>query len=235
MDELIAGATGHGAIVLAATYPRCYLDLNRELTDIDAELLSEAWPGPLAPTDKTRRGLGLIRRYVVPGVVVHARALTVAEVQGRIATVYHPYHEALDALVDEVRRATATVIHVNWHSMKSIGNAMTPDGPGASRPDFVVSDRDGASAGARVTAAVVDTLRELGYRVAVNDPYRGGTIVARVGAPGRGIHSVQVEINRALYLDEARVEKTAGWVQLARAVEAVAARLAALPPGPGRP
>ncbi len=229
VDELIAGAVRHGACALMAAYPRTYIDVNRAETDIDAELLSEPWPGPLEPTEKTRRGLGLIRRYVEPGVEINPRRLAPAEVAARIEGIYHPYHAALAALVEEIRGARGArgaVWHVNWHSMKSVGNAMTPDGPGVRRPDFVVSDRDGASADPALTRLVADTLAAMGYRVAVNDPYKGGTIVQRFGDPGRGVHSIQVEINRALYLEERTVTKTAGFAVLEQDLLALAGVLA---------
>jgi N-formylglutamate deformylase len=226
VDELLGGAVTRGAVLLDALLPRCYLDVNRALGDIDAELLAEPWPEPLAPTEKTRRGLGLIRRYVVPGVEINATRLSVAEVRGRIADVYDPYHAMLADLVAEQLGRRGACWHVNWHSMKSVGNAMTPDGPGARRADFVVSDRDGASAGPALTELIVDTLRAQGYRVSVNDPYKGGTIVQRVGRPAAGVHSVQVEINRALYLDEIRVEKSAGFAALAANLDALTTTLA---------
>jgi N-formylglutamate deformylase len=230
VDELLSGATAHGAMVLDETVPRCYIDVNRAASDIDAELLAEPWPGPLVPSDKTRRGLGLIRRFVVPGVEINVGPLTVAEVRRRIADVYDPYHAALRAAIAAVREANGACWHVNWHSMKSVGNAMTPDGPGARRPDFVVSDRDGASASPELTSLVVETLRDMGYRVSVNDPYKGGTIVEQLGDPARGVHSIQVEINRALYLDELTVEKTDGFTPLANALACLTERLAAAAP-----
>ncbi|MEA3246477.1 MAG: N-formylglutamate amidohydrolase [Gemmatimonadota bacterium] len=230
VDELLSGAIAHGAVVLDETAPRCFIDVNRTTADIDAELLAEPWPEPLVPTDKTRRGLGLIRRYVVPGVEINAAPLTVAEVRRRIAGVYEPYHAALHELIAASLDANGVCWHVNWHSMKSVGNAMTPDGPGARRADFVVSDRDGASADPAFTALIVDSLREFGYQVTANDPYKGGTIVQQVGNPPRGVHSVQVEMNRALYLDEAAVEKTAGFTSLAAALERLTERLAAAAP-----
>lgn len=226
VDELLAGAPARGAIVLAANYPRCYVDVNRAETDIDPALLAEPWPGPIAPSEKSQRGLGLIRRYVVPGVEAQARPLSVAAVQARLEHVYHPYCAALRALVEEIRAARGSVVHVNWHSMKSRGNAMTPDGPGAARPDAVVGDRHGASAAGWVRDAVVEALQDAGYRVSVNEPYAGGTIVQRTGAPARGVHSLQIEINRALYLDESAVERTAGFEAVARAVETLTQRLA---------
>ena len=103
VDELLAGAPAAGATLLTATYPRCYIDLNRDERDIDAALLAEPWPEPLAPTEKSARGLGLIRRFVVPGVEAQGRLLTVREVRARIDDVYRPYHAALDALVGELR------------------------------------------------------------------------------------------------------------------------------------
>jgi N-formylglutamate deformylase len=208
VDELLAGAPALGVTVLVANYPRCYIDLNRAEDDLDAALLAESWPGPLHPTEKTARGLGLIRRYVVPGVEAQAGPLSVREVQSRIERVYRPYHAALSSLVEETHSAHGAVWHLDWHSMKSVGNAMTPDGAGARRPDFIVSNRDGASASPAVTDLVVGGLRELHYTVAVNDPYRGGEIVRRIGAPARNIHSIQVEINRRLYLDESAVVTT---------------------------
>jgi N-formylglutamate deformylase len=225
VDELLGDVVAHSVVVLLANYPRCYIDVNRELRDIDAELLAEPWPAPLEPSEKTRRGLGLIRRYVTPGVAVNDAPLTVADVMTRIERVYRPYHQTLRELLDAVRSRHGVVWHVNWHSMKSRGNALTPDGPGAVRPDVVVGDRDGASAAPALTQAVVETLRERGYRVAVNNPYKGGTIVARYGRPAEGVHSVQVELNRALYLDEARVAKNGRFADVRDDVTALAARL----------
>jgi N-formylglutamate deformylase len=218
VDELIRGATGVGITVLLANYPRCYIDVNRTVDDIDPELLAEPWPGELAPTEKSRRGLGLIRRYVVPGVAVYDRRLSVAEIQGRIETVYRPYHEVLRATVEGLLARHDRVWHINWHSMKSVGNAMTPDGEGALRPDFVVGDLRGRSSGRQLTDMVVGLLRGMGYSVAVNEPYAGGTILAELGDPTRGIHSIQIEMNRGLYLDEPRVEKTEGFGTLARTI-----------------
>lgn len=230
VDELIADAVEVGAVVLAATYPRCFIDVNRDEADIDPELLAEPWPGRLAPSEKSRRGLGLIRRDVVPGVPINVGPLSVAEIRDRILHVYRPYHAVLAELVAELRRVHGAVWHISWHSMKSVGNAMTPDGAGARRPDFVVSDRHGASAGPTLTRLIVTTLETMGYRVAVNDPYAGGTIVERFGEPADGVHSVQVEVNRALYLDELSVTRTDGFDVLRGRLRSLAAALAAAAP-----
>jgi len=225
VDRLLAGAPPLGATVLAATYPRCYIDVNRGERDIDQAMLAEPWPTPLEPTEKSTRGLGLIRRFVVPGIEVPAGPLSVADVQQRIDRVYRPYHRRLDSLIGDARRAHRMVWHLDWHSMKSKGNAMTPDGPGATRPDFVVSDVWGRSAAAQVTALVVDALTSFGYRVAVNDPYTGGSIVQRIGSPSSGVHSIQIEINRALYLDETAVALSAGFSKLRNDIDTLTRRL----------
>ena len=227
VDELIGPAADLGAAVLAANYPRCYLDVNRAVDDLDAELLAEPWPGPLQPTDKSRRGLGLIRRFVMPGVIVHARPLTVFEVRRRIELVYEPYHRQLREISESIRRERGFVWLVDWHSMKSVGNAMTPDGEGARRPDFVVGDLDGRSAEPALTNLLVQGLRGRGYTVALNDPYKGGTIVQRYGRPDEGVHVVQVEMSRALHLDEASVTTHDGFLPLQQNLMALTRNLVA--------
>ena len=230
VDELLDDAPRLGAYLLTATYPRCYIDLNRDEDDLDEGLLEAPWPGPVHPSEKTRKGLGLIRRFVTPGVEVNARLLSVADVQRRIDFVYRPYHAALERLRRELHGARGVVWHINWHSMKSVGNAMTPDGEGARRPDFVVGDLDGRSASPAFTTLIVETLRGLGFTVAVNDPYKGGTIVKRYGAPTLGYHTVQIEMNRALYLDEATVTRAPGFEVLKSTLTEFSRRVAAQVP-----
>lgn len=226
VDLLLEGAERHGATVLTARFPRCYIDLNRAVDDIDQDLLAEPWPGPLHPTDKSARGLGLIRRLVVPGVPIYDRALSVAEVRSRIDTVYRPYWAELRRIRDDLLARFGRLWHVNWHSMKSVGNAMTPDGEGAQRPDFVLGNLRGASAGPNLTDLAVESLRGMGYSVAVNDPYAGGTIVRELGDPANDSHSLQIEINRGLYLDELAVERTAGFVRLQHDLDRLTRELA---------
>ncbi len=227
VDELLSHAPSLGIALLTAAYPRSYIDLNRPPDDIDEALLDGPWPAPLNPTEKSRRGLGLIRRFVVPGVVIYDAPLSVAEVQRRIDTIYAPYQRALDALLREAREAHGGVWHVNWHSMKSRGNAMTPDGAGALRADFVVSDRNGGTTSPALTSLIVDSLQAMGYTVSVNYPYLGGSIVQRVGRPALGVHSVQVEISRGLYLDEPEVKLRAGAELLGRNLRSLSVQLVA--------
>ena len=225
VDKLIADAHHAGVTVLLANYPRCYVDANREPDDLDFDLLGEPWPGPLRPTGKTRKGLGLIRRYVTPGVEVHRDKLSVAEVRGRLDRVYWPYHHALETGIARLRAAFGFAWHIDWHSMRAVGTAMTPDA-GRQRADVVIGDLDGASAERALVSLIADTFRELGYRVAVNDPYKGAAILRRHGAPAEGVHSVQIEINRALYLDEDAVELNGGFDKLRRDIAQLTERLA---------
>jgi len=213
VDELWGDAPALGATLLAATFPRAYIDVNRAEHDIDESLLAEPWPTPLTPTDYTRRGMGLIRREALPGVPVYARALTVAEEQVRITNYYRPYREAVATRLESLRSEHELVFYLDAHSMKSRGNAMNVDA-GALRPDIVVSDRQGRTADAQHTAFVAECFRAQGYTVQLNDPYQGGDLVRSFGAPANGVHAIQVEVNRALYMDEAQFTQAAGFQRL---------------------
>jgi N-formylglutamate deformylase len=213
VDELWGDAPALGATLIAATFPRAFIDVNRREDDIDETLLDEPWPTPLTPTDYTRRGMGLIRREALPGVAMYARKLGVAEVQGRIARYYRPYRAAVGERLAALRGAHARVFYLDAHSMKSRGNAMNVDA-GALRPDVVVSDRHGATADARHTQFVAESFRAQGFRVQVNDPYQGGDLVRSFGAPSGGVHAIQVELNRALYMDEAQFTRSADFAHV---------------------
>lgn len=213
VDELFRGVTAAGAVLIAATFPRAYLDANRAADDIDPELLADPWPDPIALSDHARRGMGLIRRYALPGVPMYQRRLSVAEVRHRIDFYHVPYRETLRREIDVAAGLHGRVWHFNCHSMKSRGNAMNIDS-GRHRPDIVIGDRDGTSAAPAVTRWVTSYFEGCGYRVQVNDPYRGADIVRAHGDPSRGRSSVQIEINRALYMNEANCEPGPGFARL---------------------
>lgn len=214
VDELIGAAPDAGIALIEANYPRAYIDLNRDADDIDPDMLAAPWPGDVKPSKKSEMGLGLIRRFVTPGVAIYERKLSVGEVRHRLDEIYQPYHRVLAETLARTKASFGFVWHVDWHSMKSVGNAMTPDGAGAQRPDFVVGDLDGGSAAREFTEAVIELLRRRNYKVALNDPYKGASIVRRYGRPSDGFHTLQIEINRNLYLDEAAVLKTGGFAAL---------------------
>lgn len=212
VDRLFGAAPDHGAVLLEAHFPRTCIDPNRALDDLDPDLLEGPWPAPLAPSEKCRRGLGLIWRLCPPGRrPIYDRALSVSEVEQRIERYWRPYHDALSGILDRLHQRFGQVWHVDCHSMNSVSTAMHAEGPGIRRPDFVIGDRDGTSCCAAFTSLVRAHLEAAGYSVAVNDPYKGVELVRAYGAPGAGRHSLQIEIARRLYMDEDTLEPHAGF------------------------
>lgn len=221
VEKLFGHAPAVGGWLLAARFPRAYIDCNRDPTDIDPEMLDGVWPGRLAPGEKTRLGLSLIRKKATAGAPIYARKLTAAEVWGRIERCYLPYHGELQRLIDRVYARFGIVWHIDCHSMASRGNSeTTADGP-VARPDFVVSDRDGTTCEPGFTRAVADFLRGRGYDARINDPYKGAELVRRHGRPAEGRHSLQIEINRALYMDEATRAPNANYPKLKADLDAL--------------
>jgi N-formylglutamate deformylase len=223
--RLWQGATLSGATLLEAGFPRAYVDPNRSLDDLDPALLAQPWPQPLAPSRKTRQGIGLVWRFARDGAPMYARTLGVGEVQARIERYWQPYHETLARVLDEVHGRFGAVWHVNCHSMPSVGDRNADD-PGRERADFVVGDRDGTTCEPGFTRLVVATLAALGYRVAVNDPYKGVEIVRRHGRPRENRHSLQIEVKRSLYMDERTLSPSQGFEPLRRNLARVAAAIA---------
>jgi N-formylglutamate deformylase len=223
--RLYACAPAHGATLLEACFPRAYIDANRSLADIDPALLAEPWPLPLAPSRKTEQGIGLVWRVARDGAPMYGRRLAVAEVRARIDRCYAPYHAALEAVLEERHRAFGAVWHVDCHSMPAVGDPNADD-PGRARPDFVLGDRHGTTCAPGFTAFVAATLEHLGYAVAINDPYKGVELVRRHGRPALHRHSLQIEMNRALYMDETTLRPNPGYVKLAGDLDALCAALA---------
>jgi N-formylglutamate deformylase len=223
--RLWLGALEHGATLLEARFPRAYIDANRSLADVDVDLIADAWPDPVTPSRKTEQGIGLVWRLARGGTPMYGRKLTAAEVRGRIERCWRPYHDALDALLDERQRAFGKVWHVNCHSMPAVGDDLADD-PGRLRADFVLGDRDGTTCEPALTALVAETARGMGYTVAVNDPYKGVEIVRRHGRPHQGRHSLQIELKRTLYMDEETLEPNAGYARLAGDLGTLARELA---------
>jgi N-formylglutamate deformylase len=217
VDAIWIEATGARVPVLAARFHRAWIDANRAPDDLDPALLAGPWPEPLRPTVRSERGQGLVWRDAQPGVPLYAAPLAPQDVRARIDAHHAPYRRTLAGLLRATHEIQGMVCHVNAHSMKSVGNAMNDDN-GQPRPDVVLSDRMGASADARLVQAMADSLRAQGLRVQVNHPYVGGDLLRTYGDPANRMHSVQVEINRRLYMDEAAVVPHAGYARLVAAL-----------------
>lgn len=214
IDQLYLPATVFGVPLLAAQFPRTYLDPNRHAGDIDLDLLDGDWPHAHVPSGKHRIGKALIWRTLDDGRPIYDRRLTVEEVAARIERCHRPYHGELARLFDDAHTRFGCVFHINCHSMPDVGGKMGEGGAGRRRADFVLGDRDGSTCAPEFTTHVADVLRGLGYRVAINDPYKGVELVRAFSDPARGRHSLQVEINKRLYMDEATRTPHAGYENL---------------------
>ncbi|NCC21308.1 MAG: N-formylglutamate amidohydrolase [Alphaproteobacteria bacterium] len=204
VDRLFEHVTEYGATLLSALFPRSYIDVNRAEDDIDPAVISEPWPGKINPTQRSETGIGLIRRLVSPGLPVYDRPLSPAEVQARIERYYRPYHSELERLIVQAHGVFGQVWHINCHSMPSrskVPGKFYTDRHG-KLPDFVIGDRSGTSAEREFTLSVMMFLKDTGYSVSLNEPYQGVELVRRYSNPALGRHSLQIEVNRALYLDE---------------------------------
>lgn len=216
IDDLFAHVPDDGATLLCAHFARCYIDANRSADDIDPDLLASPWPEPLDYQGRAHAGNGLIRRLVRPGVPIYNRKLAPAEIHHRLDTYYWPYHRALDQIIKDLHYAYGTVFHINCHSMPSLAAVTREKGrlPIGSSVDFVLGDRDGTTSRRDFIEGLRDVLTGRGYKVAMNDPYKGVEILRRHGNPSRGVNSVQLEINKALYMDEASGERSSNYNRL---------------------
>jgi N-formylglutamate amidohydrolase len=214
VDELYAPATELGVPLLAATFPRAYLDANRHRGDIDFDLIDGPWPHEVVPSGKARLGQALVWRLLADGTPIYARRLAVAQVQARIESCHAPYHRALTRLLDETHARHGVVYHLNCHSMSAVGDEQSEGGKGVPRAAFVLGDRDGTSCDPAFTDFVAGVLRGFGYDVKLNDPYKGVELVKAYSNPAAGRHSLQVEINKRLYMNECTREKIGRFASL---------------------
>lgn len=222
VDELFAHAPAFGAAFLRALFPRSYIDPNRAADDIDLRMLHDEWPHPANPGPKSECGIGLIFRFAAEGPL-YRRKLSAAEVRRRLDRYYWPYHRTLEHVLEQTWRGFGAVLHLNCHSMRSFSSTRMPQGDGVSRPDFVLGDRDGTSCAPALTRWVREFLEDAGYTVSVNSPYKGVELVRRYSDPAQSRHSLQIEVNRALYMDEHDVRKNTGFVSLQRTLESLTA------------
>ncbi|MGK7867841.1 N-formylglutamate amidohydrolase [Falsiroseomonas sp. E2-1-a20] len=221
VDELFAAAPGFGAPLLTATFPRVFCDVNREPWELDPGMFDgplPAWVNSASP--RVGAGLGTIARIVASGEPVYRNKLAFADAEARIRQFWQPYHAALAALIAETRASFGYCLLIDCHSM--------PAHPahGVSPADFVLGDAHGTACAPRATRLVEETLGGLGYRVRRNDPYAGGYVTRHYGRPREGVHALQIEIARSLYMNEARVERAPGMQALTRDLTRLVATLA---------
>ena len=225
VDALWAHAPRFGATLLAARFPRAYIDPNRGLEDIDTALLDAPWPGPVTPSRKTELGIGLVWR-LMDKQPMYGRRLSVAEVQRRIDTCWTPYHAALDAALARAAAASPCRWHINAHSMPDDSYALMGMPADKVLADFVLGNLDGATSDAATMDVIERALRSHGFSVARNDPFKGVEIIRRSGRPEVGHHAVQIEIKRSLYMDE-HLQPNAGFERVRAGIDTVLAALAA--------
>ena len=234
VEKLYDFAPALGVHWIEAFFPRSYLDVNRNTTEVDVTLFDEAWPDPVE-TDprimsKVRLGKGLIWRTTDDGLPLYRRKLSVAEVKSRIDRCWKPYHAAVGAAIDEAHRMHGYSIHLNCHSMPAVASSKATDFPGEAHADFVVGDRDGSTASPALSRQLCEHLSSLGYSVAYNHPYKGVELVRRYGNPGLHRHSIQLEINRKLYMNEETLEMNEGFDALKKNLGSLVRRLLDIDP-----
>ena len=228
MDELIGGLSLRGFPTVRVNFPRSYVDVNREPYELDPRMFIGRLPS-FANTRSMRvaGGLGTIPRVVGDGQEIYRERISVDDALARIEALYKPYHRALRRLINKAHQAFGVVVVVDCHSMPSIG--VSRDEP--RRPDLVIGDRYGTSCAPVLPDMVEDTMHELGYSIGRNKPYAGGFITEHYGNPASGLHTVQVELNRSVYMDERRRERGPRFEQVAKDFAILADALAAIPLG----
>ena len=209
VEDLWAGAPQVGATLLYCLFPNTWIDVNRSELDMDPAIVDGQWPVELEPTARTLEGLGLIKTKARYGEPFQERKLTVAEIEERLNLYYRPYHAELKRIADHLHARFGRLRQISCHCMSAVGAPTHPDA-GQPRADFCVSDLKGKTASRSAIDLVVETLRSYGYSVSVNEPYMGNELIRRIGGPQRGVDSIQVEINKKLFMDTQTFRPTAG-------------------------
>lgn len=233
VDDLISGAVRLGVPVLAARFPRAFVDANREPYELDPLLFLDTPAFANTQSLRVAGGLGTIPRIVADGAEIYPTRLPIGIALERIERLYHPFHSALARQIETTRDRFGIAVLIDWHSMPSAPATHQHGQPqAAQRPDFVLGDRFGTSCDPELIRSVADALRALGYHVHMNRPYAGGYITEYYGRPAQGVHTLQIEINRGLYLDEVTLQRTTGFERLSATVDWLVDHLIAAWPVP---
>jgi N-formylglutamate amidohydrolase len=224
VDQLFSAAPLHGAPLIAARVPRAYIDLNRAADELDPAVIEGIDRAPHNP--RVSSGLGVIPRVVAGGRAIYRGKLSRGEAELRILRYWHPYHAALKTLLDESLAQFGEAVLIDCHSMPH--EAIEAHArPGHPRPDVVLGDRFGAAAGRDVVDRLEAAFAAAGLRTARNAPFAGAYIAQAHGRPSRRQHVVQVEIDRALYMDEARIEPRPDFAQFQSLITGIIAEITA--------
>jgi N-formylglutamate amidohydrolase len=221
VEELFSAAVAYGAPLLHAQFPRAYCDPNREAWELDPAMFADplpAWVNTTSP--RVGAGLGMIAKVVASGEPIYRNKLRFTEAQERVRACWQPYHDALATLIEATRQRFGCCLLLDCHSMPASGGRLTG-------PDFVLGDAHGTACTPRVTGLVEKVLSGFGYQVRRNDPYAGGYVTRHYGRPREGVHVLQVEVARRLYMDEARIERGAGFASVQRDLTSLVAAIAA--------
>jgi N-formylglutamate deformylase len=210
VDEIFSEAPAYGAPLIAATFPRAYCDVNREAWELDPAMFEDALP-PWVNTTSARvgAGLGMMARVVANGEAIYGIRLRFAEAQERVRTCWQPYHEALTRLIEATVARFGVCLLVDCHSMPSTATLRNKP-----PPDIVLGDVHGAACAAAITRALDRFYEQTGFTTRRNDPYAGGYVARHYGRPHRHIHAIQIEMARALYMNEQTLEPSPGLARL---------------------
>lgn len=226
VDDLFAAGPDFGAPLLAALFPRSFLDVNRSLSDMDTSMTATDWPHPVRDSNTARRGMGLIWRKAWGDQPMYAAPLSVFEIEERIRRYWLPYHSALRQLLDGAFAQYRKVWHINCHSMTDGGHAMSSDGPQASRADICIGDMNGSSASVEFTSLLREYLQAEGFSVAMNTPFRGAELTEAYANPAIQRHSIQFEINRRVYMNESTRDRSADYPAFKAVITRLLSRVA---------
>jgi N-formylglutamate amidohydrolase len=226
VDSLFACVVPLGAPLMRAHFPRAWLDVNREPYELDPRMFDGDLPSYANVRSlRVAGGLGTIARVVSENVEIYAEPIPVALALHRIETIYKPYHELLRQTLATTHERFGYCVLIDCHSMPSSVRTL----PGRARADIVLGDRYGTSCAPAISEAAYAILSDAGYAVSRNKPYAGGFITEHYGRPGRGLHALQIEINRGLYMNERTLQPNAGYDRLAADLGRFAAALSSLP------
>ncbi len=225
VDQLFENVVNLGAPLMHANFPRAYLDLNREPYELDPHMFLDRLPDYVNTRSlRAAGGLGTVARIVSEATEIYTAKMSFGEAQARIRSLYIPYHERLRALLRSTREKFDALLMIDCHSMPSAFGSKARNS-NANRPDFVLGDRYGTACISPITDLVETVLSRMGYSVVRNKPYAGGYITHTYGRPAIGMHVLQLEVNRSLYVDEDTLEKHGGFYRLCDDLMTVVAEL----------